>query len=126
MNSKDFKFNVLPNQNFGKYNYKTMSRPKPTVLLQHSNKTTYKMDEVLAAEGIWAVFYDGKPISIELPNQVDCKVETTDATLKGQTVSSSYKPAILENGLKVQVPPFVEAEDEIILDTRTLEYVKKI
>ena len=50
---------------FGKYNYKTMSRPKPTVLLQHSNKTTYKMDEVLAAEGIWAVFYDGKPINLK-------------------------------------------------------------
>ena len=42
-----------------------MSRPKPTVLLQHSNKTTYKMDEVLAAEGIWAVFYDGKPINLK-------------------------------------------------------------
>ena len=40
-----------------------MSRPKPTVLLQHSNKSTFKMDEVLAAEGIWAVFYDGKPIN---------------------------------------------------------------
>ena len=42
-----------------------MSRPKPTVLLQHSNKTTFKMDEVLAAEGIWAVFYDGKPINLK-------------------------------------------------------------
>ena len=42
-----------------------MSRPKPTVILQHSNKTTFKMDEVLAAEGIWAVFYDGKPINLK-------------------------------------------------------------
>ena len=42
-----------------------MSRPKPTVLLQHSNKTTFKMDEVLAAEGIWAVFYDGNPINLK-------------------------------------------------------------
>ena len=42
-----------------------MSRPKPTVLLQHSNKSTFKMDEVLAAEGIWAVFYDGKPINLK-------------------------------------------------------------
>ena len=49
---------------FGKYNYKTMSRPKPTVILQSSNKTTFKLDEVLAAEGIWAVFYDGKPINL--------------------------------------------------------------
>ena len=71
-------------------------------------------------------FYNDNPISIELPNQVNCKISSTDAALKGQTVSSSYKPAILDNGLKVQVPPFVEVEDEIILDTRTLEYVKKI
>ena len=71
-------------------------------------------------------FYNDNPISIELPNQINCKISSTDAALKGQTVSSSYKPAILDNGLKVQVPPFVESEDEIILDTRTLEYVKKI
>ena len=71
-------------------------------------------------------FYNDNAISIELPNQVNCKIASTDAALKGQTVSSSYKPAILDNGLKVQVPPFVEADDEIILDTRTLEYVKKI
>ena len=71
-------------------------------------------------------FYNDKAISIELPNQVNCKIASTDVALKGQTVSSSYKPAILENGIKVQVPPFVEAGDEIILDTRTLDYVKKI
>ena len=71
-------------------------------------------------------FYNNKPISIDLPNQVSCKIETTDAALKGQTVSSSYKPAILNNGLSIQVPPFIEAGDEIILDTRNLEYIKKI
>ena len=71
-------------------------------------------------------FYNEKPISIELPNQVQCKIETTDAALKGQTVSSSYKPATLDNGLNIQVPPFIESGDEIIIDTRNLEYVKKI
>ena len=71
-------------------------------------------------------FYDSKPISIDLPNQVNCKIEITDVALKGQTVSSSYKPAILDNGLSIQVPPFIEAGDEIIIDTRTLEYIKKI
>ncbi len=45
---------------------------------------------------------------------------------KGQTVSSSYKPAVLENGLNIQVPPFIESEDKIIIDTRTLEYIKKV
>ena len=71
-------------------------------------------------------FYNDKPISVELPNQVTCKIETTDAALKGQTVSSSYKPAKLDNGLNIQVPPFIESGDEIIVDTRNIEYVKKI
>ena len=71
-------------------------------------------------------FYNENPISIELPNQVQCKIETTDAALKGQTVSSSYKPATLDNGLNIQVPPFIEVGDEIVVDTRNLEYIKKI
>ena len=71
-------------------------------------------------------FYNENAISVELPNQINCKIASTDVALKGQTVSSSYKPAILDNGLKIQVPPFIEAEDEIILDTRTLNYIKKI
>ena len=71
-------------------------------------------------------FYNENPISIEIPNQVKCKIETTDVALKGQTVSSSYKPATLDNGLNIQVPPFIESGDEVIVDTRNLEYVKKI
>ena len=71
-------------------------------------------------------FYNDNPLSIELPNQVQCKIKTTDAALKGQTVSSSYKPATLDNGLNIQVPPFIEAGDEILVDTRNLEYIKKI
>jgi len=71
-------------------------------------------------------FFNDKPISVDLPNQVTCKIETTDASLKGQTISSSYKPAILENGLSIQVPPFIEAGDQVIIDTRNLEYIKKI
>ena len=71
-------------------------------------------------------FYNETPISVELPNQVKCKIETTDVALKGQTVSSSYKPATLNNGLNIQVPPFIESGDEVVIDTRNLEYVKKI
>ena len=71
-------------------------------------------------------FYNENPISVNLPNQVTCKIDTTDAALKGQTVSSSYKPAVLNNGLNIQVPPFIESGDDIIVDTRSLEYVKKI
>jgi len=71
-------------------------------------------------------FHNESPIAVELPNQVKCKIETTDVALKGQTVSSSYKPAILDNGLNIQVPPFIDSGDEIIIDTRTFEYIKKI
>ena len=65
-------------------------------------------------------------MSVDLPNQVKCKIESTDVALKGQTVSSSYKPALLSNGLNIQVPPFIEAGDEVIIDSRNLEYIKKI
>ena len=71
-------------------------------------------------------FFNESPISVELPNQVKCKIEDTDVALKGQTVSSSYKPAILDNGLNIQVPPFIESGDEIIVDTRSFEYIKKV
>jgi len=71
-------------------------------------------------------FYNEEPLMVELPNQVTCLIETTDVALKGQTVSSSYKPATLDNGINIQVPPFIESGDKIIVDTRTIEYIKKI
>jgi elongation factor P len=71
-------------------------------------------------------FYNEKPLTIDLPNQVTCTIDTTDVALKGQTVSSSYKPATLDNGINIQVPPFIEGGDKIIVDTRTMEYIKKI
>tara|TARA_B100000963_G_scaffold246147_1_gene215514 strand:+ start:658 stop:1218 length:561 start_codon:yes stop_codon:yes gene_type:complete len=71
-------------------------------------------------------FHNEIPISVQLPNQVTCKISATDVALKGQTVSSSYKPATLDNGLNIQVPPFINVGDSIIVDTRNLEYIKKI
>ena len=71
-------------------------------------------------------FYNETALSINLPNQISCKIESTDAAIKGQTVSSSYKPAILDNGINILVPPFIENGDEIVIDTRSIEYVKKI
>ena len=71
-------------------------------------------------------FYDDQALSVELPTSVELKIETTDAAIKGQTASSSYKPAVLENGIKIMVPPFIDSGDKIILDTRSLEYIKKI
>ena len=71
-------------------------------------------------------FYNEKPLTVELPNHVTCTIETTDVALKGQTASSSYKPATLDNGINIQVPPFIDSGDKIIVDTRTMEYIKKI
>jgi elongation factor P len=76
--------------------------------------------------GVSISFYNEKPLTVELPNQVTCTIDTTDVALKGQTVSSSYKPATLDNGINIQVPPFIDSGDKIIVDTRTMEYIKKI
>jgi len=67
-----------------------------------------------------------KPISIQLPNNIECIIETTDVAIKNQTASSSYKPATLDCGINTTVPPFIESGDKVIIDTRTLEYVKKV
>ena len=71
-------------------------------------------------------FMEGKPISLDLPNNIECTIENTDAAIKNQTVSSSYKPAMLDCGIKINVPPFIENGEKIIIDTRTLEYVKRV
>ena len=71
-------------------------------------------------------FYADQALTIDLPSSVELKIESTDAAIKGQTASSSYKPATLENGIKIMVPPFINSDDKIVLDTKTLEYIKKI
>jgi elongation factor P len=69
--------------------------------------------------------YDEKPISVQLPDQIEAVVATTEAVVKGQTASSSYKPAILENGVRVMVPPFINVGTKIVVDTYEREYVKR-
>ena len=71
-------------------------------------------------------FHEDQALSIDLPISIELTIENTDASIKGQTASSSYKPATLENGINIMVPPFINSGDKIILDTRTLEYIKKI
>ena len=71
-------------------------------------------------------FMDDKPIKLELPKNIECTIKTTDAAIKNQTASSSYKPAILDCGIKINVPPFIESGEKVIIDTRTLEYVKRV
>ncbi|MCW2306168.1 elongation factor P [Rhodobium gokarnense] len=69
--------------------------------------------------------HEGRPIGITLPGQVTLEVTEADAVVKGQTQSSSYKPAVLENGVRVMVPPFVSAGEKIVVDTNELEYVRR-
>ncbi len=71
-------------------------------------------------------FMQEKPISIELPKNIECIIESTEAAIKNQTASSSYKPATLDCGIKVNVPPFIETGEKVLIDTRTLEYIKRV
>ena len=69
--------------------------------------------------------WDEKPISVELPGQVEATIVEADAVVKGQTASSSYKPAILENGVRVMVPPHIGAGTRIVVDVYERTYVKR-
>ena len=69
--------------------------------------------------------YESQPVSIILPDQVSFKVIEADAVVKGQTSTSSYKPALLERNIRTSVPPFIVAGDEIIINTEDSSYVEK-
>lgn len=69
------------------------------------------------------VQYEGNPISIELPEDVTLEIVEAEPVVKGQTATSSYKPAILENGVRVLVPPFIEVGTRVIVKTADGEYV---
>ena len=69
--------------------------------------------------------YDEKPISVQLPDTIEAVIRDTEAVVKGQTASSSYKPAILENGVRVMVPPFIGVGTKIVVDTYEREYVRR-
>jgi elongation factor P len=71
-------------------------------------------------------FYDGKPLSIELPATVELKVIDTEPSLKGATAQAQTKPATLETGIKVQVPPFIGIGELVAVDTRTGEYLSRV
>jgi elongation factor P len=70
-------------------------------------------------------FIEGRPISVTLPPQVILTVTETEPSLKGQTVTTSYKPAMLENGLRITVPPFVNAGEKIVVSTADCSYVER-
>jgi elongation factor P len=69
--------------------------------------------------------HDERPIGISLPDQVTLAITETEPTIKGQTAASSYKPAMLENGVRVMVPPFVGVGERIVVDTNEIAYVRR-
>ena len=69
--------------------------------------------------------YDERPIGIALPDHVTLAIAEADPVVKGQTAASSYKPAILENGVRILVPPFISAGERVIVDTNELTYLRR-
>ncbi|HWK13692.1 MAG TPA: elongation factor P [Rhizobiaceae bacterium] len=69
--------------------------------------------------------YEEKPIGISLPDYVTLEITEADPVVKGQTAASSYKPAVLENGVRVLVPPFISAGEKIVVDTNEITYVRR-
>ncbi len=69
--------------------------------------------------------YEEKPISVQLPDHIEAVIADTEAVVKGQTASSSYKPARLENGVRVMVPPFIGVGTKIVVDVYEREYVRR-
>jgi len=69
--------------------------------------------------------YNERPISVQMPAQIEATIVEADAVVKGQTASSSYKPAVLDNGVRVMVPPHISSGTKIVVDTYSREYVRR-
>ncbi len=72
------------------------------------------------------LLFEGRPIAVSLPNFIDLKIIKADPWVKGDTASGSYKPATLETGVEIQVPPFIEEGEKVRIDTRTGQYVERV
>ena len=70
-------------------------------------------------------FHEAEALNATLPQKVTCKIEETEPVVKGQTAANSFKPAILDNGIKVMVPPFVGQDEDIVVNTETMEYAER-
>ena len=70
-------------------------------------------------------FYDTEALNATVPQKVTCTIVETEPVVKGQTAANSFKPAVLDNGVKVMVPPFVGQDEKIIVNTETMEYSER-
>jgi elongation factor P len=106
-------------------------------MLVFMDKETYDQIEISAdllgerrpflQDGMTAVieYHESEALSMQLPQKVTCKVVETEPVVKGQTAAKSFKPAVLDNGIKVMVPPFVGQDEDIIINTETMEYSER-
>ena len=120
LDTRDFQFLFAEDQTLtfmDKLNYDQITLDKD-LLGDAADFLTDGMDVVMET-------YEDKPISVQLPDQIEAVIRDTEAVVKGQTASSSYKPATLENGVRVMVPPFVTAGTKIVVDTYAREYVRR-
>lgn len=120
LDTKDFQYLFADDEMLvfmDKDNFEQISLPKD-LLGDASAFLTDGMDVTLE-------LYDEKPISVALPDQVEATIVEADAVVKGQTASSSYKPAVLENGVRVMVPPHIESGTRIVVDVYERTYVSK-
>src|SRR5947199_2976627 len=93
--------------------------PRPKELLGDQMKYLKENDTVKLT------MYEGKPLDIELPATVELKVVETEPSVKGATAAAQFKPAIMETGLKITVPPFIAIGELVAVDTRTGEYLSR-
>ena len=70
-------------------------------------------------------YHEEEALNARLPQKVVCKIAETEPVVKGQTAANSFKPAVLENGVKITVPPFVGQDEDIVVNTETMEYVER-
>ena len=120
LEKKDFQYLYQEGEDYVFMDTETFDQfPLPKDLLGDQMKYLKENDTVKLT------MYEGKPLDIELPATVELKVIHTDPSLKGATAAAQYKPAELETGLKISVPPFIGIGDVLSIDTRTGEYLSR-
>ena len=122
LDEKQFQYLYEDNQKYIFMDQKTFEQIELGSDLIPESQSKYLIEN----DNIILQFYNEKAVGLELPSNITLKVIETEGVVKGQTAASSYKPALLDNGVNILVPPFIENGDDIIVDTRTIEYVKKV
>ena len=88
---------------------------------RHSDRRPFLQDGMTAT----LEYYGDEALSVQLPQKVKCKIVETEPVVKGQTAANSYKPAILDNGVRIMIPPFIGPDEDIIVHTELMEYSER-